>query len=488
MKQLILLFLAATGAATAQSDAVLSGLDWVPQHTLLRPHERPLGRGYVQLPGVDAGWSTNWLQPAQWLETDDAGTTVNAVAMLASLREANTLQFTAQADWVGMGRAFGPQQRHFITVGVSEHAAVDVSLPGDLIRLPFLGNAGFENGQVDAQSLAAQLLHYRSYHLGWQAHLSERWSAGVRLHHLRGFEFASLRDAGVTWATDADDWSWTVAAGAEVQTAGVAELLDTTAGNTPLEQGVRAYLGLAGDAGWAADAGVAFRPSERWSLEASVAGLGRIAWQRDTWSAKWSLDPVPFDGLALGAWSLDPDALQDSLDHWAGQTQAWADSAARPTTTEDGFTSSLPVRWNLRATRQLGPRISVQAALRDGLTGPVAATFGATLELGTALQAHVAYQHGNGLRALGAGFAAQFGPLQWYTAVDNVLAARLAAVELPDDRTAYLPLDASRLQVRTGLNWVIGRKPKRPDPAVDRTWGANSQQPGGQVARVCPAY
>ena len=86
-------------------------------------------------------------------------------------------------------------------------------------------------------------------------------------------------------------------------TAGLAALWDTVDGNAALEQGAQSYLGLAGDPGWALDAGVSFRPSDRWSLEASVAGVGRMAWQRETWSATWETEAMTFDGLAFGAWA-----------------------------------------------------------------------------------------------------------------------------------------------------------------------------------------
>lgn len=473
--------------AGAQSDAVMVGLDWVPQHTSLRPHQRPSG-GYFMLPAAELGFATNWLQPAQWLETTDAGTTIQTVALLSSLHESNGLQLAVQADVLGLGKAVGKSKQHFFSLGISEHVTGQVFLPGDLIRLPFLGNAGFEDGQVNGRGISAQLMHYRSYHLGWQTHASERLSAGVRLHHLRGFEYAALRNAGITWATDPDTWSWTVAGGAEVQTAGLAALWDTVEGNAAMEQGARAYLGLAGDPGWALDAGVSFRPSDRWSVEASVAGLGRIAWQREAWSASWEQEEMTFDGLALGAWALDPVALQDSLDHWADQTLAWADSASRPTTSDASFSTALPVRWNLRAVRELGKRTALHVALREGLTSAVTAQVGATIELGSTFQGHVTYQHSTGLRSLGVGFAAQLGPLQWFTVVDNVLAAQLVAVELPEDRTLYLPYDASRLQARVGLNWMFGRKRKTDPLPAGATWEPSSQRPGGQFTRKCPSF
>lgn len=488
MKRLLTL-LAMFGAASAQaqSDAVISGLDWIPQHTALRPHQRPEG-GYFMLPGAEFGFATNWLQPAQWLETTDAGTTIRVVDMLASLHESNGVQLAVQADLLGVGKAFGKSKQHFLSFGINEQVSSQINLPGDLIRLPFLGNAGFEDGQVDAQRIGAALMHYRSYHLGWQTHLSDRWSAGVRWHHLRGFEYASLRNAGVTWATDPDTWSWTVTGGAEVQTAGLAALWDTVDGNAALEQGARAYLGLPGDPGWALDAGVSFRPSDRWSLEASVAGVGRIAWQREAWSASWESEAMTFDGLSLGAWAVDPAAFQDSLDQWLGQTLAWADSATRPTPSEASFTTALPVRWNLRAVRHLGERTALHLALREGLTSAVTAQLGAIFELGTTFQGHVTYQHGNGLRALGVGFAAHLGPLQLFTVVDNALAAQLVAVELPEDRTFYLPYDASRVQARAGLSWVFGRKPKATRPPAGVSWEPSSQRPGGQVTRTCPSF
>jgi hypothetical protein len=136
----------------------------------------------------------------------------------------------------------------------------------------------------------------------------------------------------------------------------------------------------------------------------------------------------------------------------------------------------------------LGERTSLHFALREGLTSAVTAQLGATFEFGTAFQGHVTYQHSNGLRALGLGFAAHLGPLQFFTVVDNALAAQLVAVELPEDRTFYLPYDASRVQARVGLNWVFGRKRKTSPAPAGVSWEPSSQRPGGQVTRTRPSF
>lgn len=490
MKRVLTLCLLASLAlgATAQTDAVLSGLEWVPQHANLRPHSRPLGRAVVMLPGVDLAWNTNWLQPAQWLETSDAGTTVSAAAMLAGLHEANRCGVQAQVDVIGMGVSLGKSRKHYFSFSVFERAGAMLSLPADLIRLPFVGNAGFDDGQMDAQTLTAEALHYRSFSLGWQAHFHPQWSAGLRVQRLQGFEFARLQNAGLTWATDPETWEWTIDVGAELQTAGVAALWDTVSGNAALERGTRAYLTAPGNPGWAVDAGLAFLPNDQWTVEASVADLGRIRWNTDPWSAHWQAKTMTFDGIAVGAWALDPTAFEDSITAW-GEAQAhWAEQAMQPEENTAAFTASLPVRWNVRAERQVGARLRGHVALREGQTSAVSATAGATLSLGHALQLTSVYQHGNGLRALGVGWATQLGPLQWYVAVDNLLAAQLVQLDLPDEQRLYLPWDARRVQARTGLNWVIGRKPKREPQIPTEYRAANSMCPGTQRTRVCPVY
>ena len=197
---------------------------------------------------------------------------------------------------------------------------------------------------------------------------------------------------------------------------------------------------------------------------------------------------MTFDGVAVGAWALDPAALEDSIAAWGEAQAQWAEMAMQPEESTAAFTASLPVRWNVRAARQMGQRLRGHVALREGQTSTLSATAGATLSLGHALQLTSVYQHGNGLRALGVGWAAQLGPLQWYVAVDNLLAAQLVQLNLPDDQRVYLPWDARRVQARTGLNWVIGRKPKRVPEIPTEYRAANSMRPGAERTRVCPAY
>ncbi len=472
-------------AAWAQGDAVLSGLDWVPQQQETLPHRRPVGSGFVLLPEVQAEWATNWLQPAQWLETQEQGTTLNLNAFLADVHDANRMSTNAQVNLLGWGAAVGTQKRHFIGMSAAEVVRTQLTLPGDVLRLPLVGN--LNEASIDGDALAMQFDHFRRYTLGWQAQWTPRWSSGLRLHHLRGFEHARLRDAAVNWSTDSETFSWEFSGGAGLESAGLALLMDTVQGNTAWERGLGAYLKEAGSPGWGVDVGVAFHPNERWTFESSFTGMGRIAWDRELWNAQWAAQPMAFDGVELGAWALDPVAVEDSAAALIAEWTHWADAALTAQESAESFTSTLPGMWLGQIQRRFPHGHSLQLAVRHASAFGTTCSAGATAQLGRFMQVNSTYTHGSGVRALGGGFAMRFGGLLLHAAVDNLLAARVARVEWGDDRSMWLPLDASRLHARVGLTWVWGR-PRKPEPT--RHAAPSTRHPGSfQLDAVsCPDF
>ncbi len=487
MKPVLMSAVLVMGAASlaAQGDAVLSGLSWVPHQLETLPHRRPVGTGFLSLPEVNAVWATNWLQPVQWLETNAEGTTLNLNAFVNELHDANQLSAEGRVNWLGFGWAMGNSKRHFISGSAVEVVRASLTLPGDVLRLPFVGNLNASS--IAGESLAAQLDHYRRFTLGWQAQWTPRWSSGVRLHHLRGLEHAELRDAELNWSTDDEDFSWEFSGAAAVQTAGLALLMDSMDGNTALERGASAYLKEAGSPGWGVDVGVAFCPNERWVVESSFTGFGRIAWNREVWNARWEADPMAFDGLELGAWALDATALEDSASAQLAQWTEWADAALAAEESAEPFHSTLPGLWLGQIQRRFPNGQSAQFALRHSAPLGTTCSAGATASLGRFMQWNSTYTHGRGVRALGVGFALRFGGLLLHTTVDNVLAARVAQVEWGDERSIWLPLDASRLHVRAGLSWVMGR-PRKPLP--ERRTAPSTRHPGAASSEAarCPDF
>jgi hypothetical protein len=485
MKPLLLLTAMTASAALAQGDAVLSGFDWVPQQQETLPHRRPVGTGFVSLPEAQVDGTTNWLHPAQWLETNEEGTTLNLNALLGNVRDANRLSTNAQVNLIGFGTAVGAQKRHFIGISAAEIVRAQLTLPGDVLRLPIVGN--LNEASIDGDELAMQFDHFRRYTLGWQAQWTPRWSTGVRVHQLRGFEHVRLRDAALNWSTDSETFSWEFSGRAVLQSAGLALLMDSLDGNTALEQGARAYLQEAGSPGWGVDLGLAFHPNERWTLESSFTGMGRIAWDRELWSARWEAEPMAFEGVTLGAWALDPAAVEDSAAVLIAQWTDWADAALTAQESTESFTSTLPGLWLGQIQRRFPHGHSLQLAVRHASAFGTTCSAGATTHWGRFMQVNSTYTHGAGIRALGGGFAMRLGGLLVHAAVDNLLAARVARIEWGDDQSIWLPLDASRLHVRVGLTWVLGR-PRKPEQGRQVT--PSTRHPGNlQPSAVsCPDF
>lgn len=452
------------GTACAQGDAALAGMDWVPAFTETLPHRRPVGSGFLAFPAVNAVWSTNWLQPAQWLSTNEEGTTLNINAFLDDVHEENRAALEVHADVLALGFAFGNQRQHWLSAGIQETVSGQVTLPGALLRLPLEGNAAAGSAALDG--LSARFDHFRRYTIGLQSQLAPHWQGGLRIHHLRGFEHLAVRDAAFDWETDPADYAWSFGGGAALETAGVAALWDTVDGNAAWERGTRAYLQEAGSPGWGLDAGVAYHPNERWAFEASFTGAGRIDWERDTWTARWEVPQTDFDGIALGTWALDPQVLEDSAAAWAAEWSGWTAEALEAEESTAAFSSWLPGLWLGQIRRTLNTSASAQLTFRHTPIHGTTLAAGATWNVGRALQCNTTYSHGSSQRSLGAGLAVRFGGLLWYTACDNLLAFRVAAIEWNGETAAWIPLDASRIAVRTGLAWVFGRPRKEPTPHI----------------------
>lgn len=479
MKQvhLFLAMLVMLSSGWAQGNWVLSGMDWVPQSSEIQPHKRPVGNGFLIFPGVNAQWSTDWLQPAQWLETDAGITTLNINSLLASTNDVNAMNVHASVDLIGFGFDLGRRSQHFISFSISETMNASLALPGDLIRLPFLGNAGLPNGIMNGDALGFDAAHIRSYSLGWQGPITERLAAGVRLRHLRGMECLSLQDVRLRWNTDPETLLWTVEAAAAIQSAGLRNALDTIAGNSALEQGLEPYLREAGDPGWGWDLGAEYALNEQWKLSASFVGSGKIQWSREVRSAQWQSDALQFDGVELEGWVVETQVLQDSLSSLLQGWSSWVDDLKNPDENDLAFEQTLQARWNVRIERNLGDRAAFACALLGNgadLTGLASLTW----EAGQTMQANVTYGRGPQFNSLGAGVACRLGGLLWFLAVDNILAAQYVRIDSGEDRSFVLPWDASMIHGRTGVAWVIGRPKKTTKAPSSPPVSPSSRWPG----------
>jgi hypothetical protein len=452
-----------SGSATAQDGALYWDLGTAPQSMIYRPTQSVIGTAHVGVPGLSLigfNGSQSLIDPNALLMNGGAGALqLNMASLVSSLAGSPELGFNLHVELLSGGL----QTKHgYWGISVTEHVDLAVTLPGAWLSLPFIGNAPSDNGAarvIDGSDLSLDAMHYRSYALAYQRKF-DFISVGARLKYLYGMEHASLKTSALNWTTDPDTWAWNFEAAGSLQTAGVSPLLDGSGIGD-----AAAYASGKANHGWGLDLGFECRPNDRLNLVAQATGLGSMSWESDV--QHYELDTVSWtwEGLVLQDvdWnSWDP---ADSLVQWVSAQTATIDSlsAIEPLATARYRTKlagryTLGLSYDLLDLERLSGR--VHAAMHWGRNAGWQVGYTLSGARGHGVSLTYSERNGSG-SALGVASTLALGPIQLLIGIDNLLVTSLAAVEMPDESTTYIPLNANRFGAHIGVQWIIGRNVKR---------------------------
>lgn len=371
------------------------------------------------------------------------------------LRGMNYLLGNADIDLAGLGLEFGDW---YFTFGVSNHAAMQVAYPHDIISLKD-GNWDVSGGHaipVNLNGIGVNSTLWNSIGLSASKEFTDGLRIGARVKYLNGMANVNTRKSTITLNTTSDPITLDAEVNYKVNSSlpvtlgyGSNGLVNSVNFDPALHNLVGNYI-FNGNRGLAIDGGVVYDLNEETQLTASFTDLGFI-WWRGNVNNFTGEGKFVFQGIDLDQYMNNPgqndllEALQDSLLNGFHASSA-----------TNSYITTLPFNLYGGITREVLPNLKAGAMtwieinsmhVRPSLTLSLNFTpfdaFAATLSY-TIMN--------NKINQIGTGLAFGNRGAQFYILTDNI------PVRFTKDVSTSLiwPYNARMMCLRFGLNLFFG--------------------------------
>jgi hypothetical protein len=315
------------------------------------------------------------------------------------------------------------------------------NVPQDLFLLALHGNRQFEGERASFNRTSVFMNHYSELALSVAREEASGLRWGIRGKVLFGKVNVSTSKSLIGMLTDGTYFDLDFESHLNIRTSmpGRLEIDNNKPGDFIQDEGVTAsdILTELGNPGAAIDFGVILPLESGWNVSASLIDLGFINWRKN-------LHGYQANGRFVYQGSYNNGA--DTDDFWNDLGQMVTDSI-QITTDEQSYTTFLPPRLSIGASRELNSKFQAEF-LVDGLlyrtkliTGAYAGLAYSPFTNFTAVVS-MAYQYYT-LKNLGFGFVWKLQPFQLYAMSDNVLGF-------------IAPYDTRNINLRVGLNLMFG--------------------------------
>lgn len=441
-KLLFILSVLASFQLQAQQDLTLYNLNFIPQSNYCNPALLPNARLNIGLPVLSSIYFSNSNSgfPYRSLVTQRGDSMIiNFGNVVDNLKDNNYILTDLQIDLLNVSFKLG---KNFFGLSAIEKVNVQTTYPKDIFGFIWYGNGDEYLGKrISFDGLGIDAMHYREYALTYARELNEKIVVGGRFKYLYGMENVWTKTSQMGITTDATNYDITVDGSLEVLTSG----FDSTAFDN---FDAKNYLLNRNNTGVAYDLGIVVKPIDKLKISASFTDLGSIKWNDHIANFKQNDISYKFRGIELydavtpsndSAAKAAIEVITDTLKNLVDIQESY-----------DPYSTRLPLRLMAGASWQFFDWLSVGAVWHaqnyDRVTRN-SVSLSANVRFRKTLQASVTYSLHNGTyKNLGFGFAANGGPVQFYTVMDNVL--------------FFLPGFTQTYHLRTGINITIGRKPK----------------------------
>ena len=398
--------------AFAQRNLSLYNLQGAPQSYGLNPGRMPQSNGYLAIPVLgnigaslsNTGFNYASITPVEDTTGTDSTTTFfdNAFnTLLSGLKPENRLLLDFNTSWLDFGIRSG---RNFFSFSASENINIQADYPKAIFELfneISLGDTLLEPKLYDLSSMGLNILHYRSFALGFTRQINKRLSAGARVKYLSGLGTLSTNNDGFQFENDALNNALNINGSLEVSSSGLSTFVNDES----------SYLTGGGNTGMAFDIGASYS-TEKLDLSASILNIGRIIWKKDITSDKISSARFQFPTDDIDAFEAEYDRFYDSI------------SIKRDSQIISSFHTNLPAVGYFSANYYFLPQTSANLLLSPRyFNGKVDLAFsvGAQTRLSKILQVGLNYSaYNKNLFNLGASANLNLGPIQVFAATDNL--------------------------------------------------------------------
>lgn len=343
--------------------------------------------------------------------------------------------------------------KHVFNFGITEKEFANPFFGSNLVALVKNGNAPYLGTSFNTGAFGLNGIHYREFALGYAYDLNKKLTLGITGKVLFGLAAAQSKDINMSVQAPGDASYLSLEGSGQFNVSGPLTFYTSPDG---LVDSVEthfngSYMTNTGNMGFAVDLGAVLKPNDKVTLSASIIDLGSIAWKTDvtnlTLNGQFTYQGVNIDNSLN---KNDPnykspsDAfsdLRDSIKH-----------AFSIDNTSNSFNTAIPVKIYVGGSYQVNPNIEVGGLARARIYNSQASlsfTASGNAYWGDFFNLSASYSIIEGSYAnLGLGIGLRGGPVQFYMVTDNVL-------------TAFDPANASSLNFRLGLNFLVGYRKDR---------------------------
>ena len=431
--------------AKAQYDFTMQGMSLVPQRMYINPAFVPDSKWHIGLPilssnHITLGYSGHSYSRLIKRDANDS-LYIDLQGTLDKMGKTNYLSMNAKFDLLSFSFTVGKQRNNFIYVNVSQRIAARIAMPKSLLNFIWKGNGAYLGETIDLKKMNADATTYTEYGVSYARKLLDnKLRVGLAVKYLNGQTNISTDNRSLSIYTDPNNYNITAKADVTLNSAGL--LGDF--GNIGSDISYKSFL--TGNHGFAFNIGAHYLIDDKWEVAASANDLGMIFWKENTHNKTIGNSDFTYQGLDLAQYLTQPDSA-DVFREFLDTLEA----AFPLTETENNYNTSLSSQiyvsgaYNFTEKDRLGLDFYGEI-FKTHFEPAIALNY--THKFGTIFHLSSSYMYNaHSFANFGVGFALTLGPVQWYLALDNVLAP-------------IIPQHSQNAHFHSGLNFVVNYKDK----------------------------
>jgi outer membrane protein OmpA-like peptidoglycan-associated protein len=428
--------------AKAQYDFTMQGMTLVPQRMYINPSFIPDSKWHIGIPALSSNHITLGYSGHSYsqLVRKDANDSlyVDLQNALDKMGNTNYLTMNAKIDLLSFSFTVGPNQNNFIYFNSSLRISSRFTLPRQGLEFLWKGNGAFLGETIDLGKLNADVSVYTEYGISYARKLlDKKLRVGVTVKYLNGAANGSTDNRGLSIDTDPNNFNITAKADFTARTSGFFNDIDNI---NPLN------IAFSGNHGFAFNVGAHYMIDDKWEVAASANDLGMIFWKDNVKNYELNDANFTFQGLDLAQFLTQPDSV-DIFNEFVDTIT----SVFNIQENEDSYSTILSSQIYISGAYKFTDRDRLGLdfygeIFKTHFEPAVALNY--TRKFGTIFHLSGSYMYNaRSFTNFGFGFALTLGPVQWYLAMDNVLAP-------------IIPQNSQNAHFHSGLNFVVNYKDK----------------------------
>lgn len=427
----------------AQYDFTMQGMTLVPQRMYINPSFIPDSKWHIGIPALSSNHITlgyNAHTYSQLIKKDaNDSLYVDLQNALDKMPKTNYLSMNARIDLLSFSFTVGPNKNNFIYANITQRIATRFTMPSDLLNFIWKGNAAYLGETLDLKNLSGDASVFTEYGVSYARKLlDDKLRVGITAKYLNGQLNTSIDNRGMTVYTDPNNYDITVKADFTARTSAFFNDMDNI---DPMK------IAFSGNHGFAFNIGAHYMIDDHWEVAASANDLGMIFWKDNINNFELNDANFTYQGLDLATYITQPDSA-DAFEEFVDTLKAVFDIQENQNSYSTNLSSNIYVSGAYKFTEKDRLGLDFYGEIfRNHFEPAVAINY--TRKFGTIFHLSGSYMYNNRSFAnLGLGFALTLGPVQWYLAMDNILAP-------------MMPQHSKNAHFHSGLNFVVNYKDKK---------------------------